>query len=131
MLPEIVRPLEVALSQFDQDLKRMLLMRGKVGSLPELAGYIETLKAFHKSMDDLKYRIFEQGDVDAENVRKVTKHAVAIGVAKSKSIAQMEEGLSVADRCVTGDVKEFFDARIKRAAMMIKIAEDLQKFFGK
>lgn len=131
MLPEIVRPIEVALSQFEQDLKRMLSMRGKTGSLPELAGYIETLKAFHKSIDDLKYSIFDQSNVDTENVTKIVKHAVTIGVAKSQSASVVEKNLSVADQLIIRDVKEFFDSRIKRAAMMLKIAEDLHMFFGK
>ena len=131
MLPEIIQPLDVALSLFEQNLQRMLLMRGKTDSLPELAGYIETLQAFHKSIDGLKYRIFEQADADAENVTKVTKYAVAVGVAKAKSIPQMEKSLSEAEKCVVRDVKGFFDLRIKRAETMLKIAKDLQKYFGK
>lgn len=129
MLPAIVWPVEVALGLFQQDLERMLMMRGKVGSLPELSMYIETLQVFYEGVEALKYRIFEQSNRDTDQTVASAEISVRNEMVSRQFADEAIRETGQVEAAVVAEVTKALDHKIKRAKTMLDAAKALERDF--
>lgn len=130
ILSFVVYPYGVSLALFDAELTRMLSLRGKVESIPELPVFIETLTEFHKSMEDVKYKFFDELDRNKDVCMTHAKKAVKLGSVSGDEIEKTDVLTGKAEEKLINEIKKAFDLKIKRAKDMLYIAKELQKFFN-
>lgn len=129
ILPKIVNPHEYALAIFDSNLQRMLQQKCETGqiSIPELDYYIDNLGEYTTGLEQLKYSIFNQADIDTDNAINATRKVIKPLGLPETAIADMEKKKIEDVEIIVEQVKKGFDSKIKRAKNLLTSARNFRK----
>lgn len=140
LMPLLVFPAEIALNSFEVQYFQMTKQVGKTPELPELSIFVDTLTKFYKSLEDLKYKLFDLIDRDAEQYVESSRTLAAVDARYAKAFAEIgietddivvktieeTEGL---EKTLVKYILKGIDPKIKRTKRLIEMAKDLQKHF--
>lgn len=127
ILPKIVAPIDIALHFFESDLQRIEKAGAASGSYSDIEDYLEHLEAFYKSVEALKYSLFEQIDLDVERSIKIAKNVVAECDHDPKVINETIERSKEIEKTFVEYVMKGFDPQTERANRLLSIAKSFQK----